>query len=329
MFTRFVFSLFAFNWCNKRGTNMKTRSIKFNHTLVYITLILLPFSQIYSQGYKPVLSKNNRWQYLQTDWTTICGANSGKEYFISNDTLVNGYLYKRISYRNINPDNISSQFCPPIHVDSIVNKFDLYLFREDTINKKVFQFDGVNDNLILDFSLSVGDTLFNNYYHFLNNQYPVVDSISYIHLLNNDSSKYFHFNNGTVILEGIGNTCGFAIDSNSTYCDFLICMATNSNNVYSSSFAAFSGCSPRTSIYEYNRDKVELIIRNNIIELKNDENSNIYDFIIYNTLGQIKLISKINSKSKIDVSSFPHSIYAYKLANTKSSLVISGFFNVN
>lgn len=297
------------------------KSIK---VILVISFIVSFKVQSYGQVYKPIFKIGNRWQYLQTDWTTICGVSSGKEYFVSGDTLINGFIYHKVSYSNLLSDNLSSQFCPPLHVDTIEHALNTYLYREDSIMKKVYQYDGVLDNLIMDFSLEVGDTLFNNYYSFLNGSYPVVDSLFYINLLNNDTALEYHFSNGAQIIEGVGNICGLVIDSNFTYCDYLICLTNSGSSLYSSTYSAFYGCYSHTGLNDLEEPAVKLVVMNNIVKLFNDSSQCDYRVTVFNSLGQVIMKSIMNSSSIMDISHLTPDIYYYQLVNGKTSKLISG-----
>lgn len=173
---------------------------------LYILFIsILITASAFSQAYRPMLTNSSEWYY----YFLGIGFDGTNEYSITGDTTISSLPYKIVNCKAVTflPSNYG------------IN----YYLREDSINKKVYIFNGSMPELLYDYNLLPGDTFTTP-----NNTQLILDSISnnFSALLSGanpsfclplDSSnidffspKIFHFNNNThVWIEGIGSLGDF------------------------------------------------------------------------------------------------------------------------
>ena len=146
-------------------------------------------------------------------------------YTIAGDTAINGTLYKIFYKEYVN--------LPGINNNPWISGYDSLYFREDNSLKKFFQYyQGMGEQLVFDFSMQPGDSLYNLNYHGFT--LTTIDSI----LTNQGFRKRFVFTHASyppiIWVEGIGNlTMPFIKDAfyDTTYAQIL-CVHSQGNLVY-------------------------------------------------------------------------------------------------
>lgn len=112
-----------------------------------------------AQNYIPLLQNENQWDIFGYDYkfNPDCGWQSGYRYYIDGDSLVDGQQYS--TFLKVSFDGSgSSFFCPPFTLNNVQNEL-AFLIREDTLNHQVFLWNGSEEVLLYDFSLTVGDEI--------------------------------------------------------------------------------------------------------------------------------------------------------------------------
>ena len=154
------------------------------------------------------------------------------KFFLSGDTAVGMHVYHKIYVTSAYYFNgVYNNFPPTTTFTAGI--------RQDTLTKRVFLFKaGVNDTLLYDFNLHLGDTLPSSYVNQRGLNYvSSVDSI----LIGTNYRKQFHIStsitsNYVSLIEGIGSLFGLTVklvpsfESGST----LNCFTQNGNTVYNS-----------------------------------------------------------------------------------------------
>ena len=111
--------------------------------LLFTAIILLMFTEnTFSQEYHPLLN-NSSW--LIYDWVSCCRPSRERVIEEGTDEVIGSVTYKKYSY--------------PSFEDEAPNTIINYL-REDIIEKKVYKLESNSEVLIYDFSLELGDTIF-------------------------------------------------------------------------------------------------------------------------------------------------------------------------
>lgn len=140
-------------------------------------------------------------------WTVAEGGNAGYAniifYYLKGDSMINGYTYQKL-----NSSNDASIFNMPFN-NLPINSFSYELYREDS--NRVFKWNNssMNECVLLDFNLALGDTFTQACYGM--NQ-VIVSSIDSIQLSNGQWSKRINFSNGNYWIDRIGARDGMLID---------------------------------------------------------------------------------------------------------------------
>ncbi|HYV92542.1 MAG TPA: T9SS type A sorting domain-containing protein [Chitinophagales bacterium] len=204
--------------------------------LLTLTSIVF-FLSTNAQQYHPLIRENTYWDVFHGDASEICDYSGADRYFFEGDTSFSGVHYKIIrSYKiiNVNP----GPFCYPYEVEPTSTYVSSFL-REDTLAKKVFiyccgSYPFGHEELLYDFSLSVGDTL--------DSPYPgmgltlVIDSIGTVTLLDGSQRKIFYPTNNQFFdylyyIEGIGGSGGlfFPLPEGIGFWESPTCITENGN----------------------------------------------------------------------------------------------------
>ncbi|RLD47815.1 MAG: hypothetical protein DRI94_13455 [Bacteroidetes bacterium] len=174
-----------------------------NHFILTIFLVVLSHETIKSQTYVPFPNSGIIWNIITTNDTFDPHSPYKNRYGLIGDTLINDTLYSKL-YVLENDTNLN-----------IINGSYVGAIREN--NKHVYYKDisfPTKDILLYDFSLQQGDTMYYDYYGFLGNIEPYINShfnvvanIDSI-LINNKYRKRFNFENSDIWIEGIGSIFG-------------------------------------------------------------------------------------------------------------------------
>lgn len=179
----------------------------------YVLLIWIAIMAINanSQNYHKLIRTNKFWDVYSLGWYDYNAID--KIFFTGNDTIIEGNAYqlsRQYPYEPVNPGYL----IPPFFIDTNSIKTNEFL-REDTVMKKVYIYDPYltpTDQLLYDFSLSIGDTLKSDYNKGKFGDYLVLTSIDSVTLLNGEIRKRFIFNPNSsdygYYIEGIGGSQG-------------------------------------------------------------------------------------------------------------------------
>ncbi len=175
---------------------------KFCFTVFISLLLISSIRPLNAQTYWTLPDSNVIWGVAYAlVYPPPWGYNYYYQYFITDDTLVNGIVYHRLEKADYDI------FCK----QNINYRMYAGAFRNDVPDKKVYYLppDFDHDTLLDDFSLSIGDTLPPSY---ANIAYPnvyviYIDSI----LINSNYHKRFMLAGSgmdTYLTEGVGNSTG-------------------------------------------------------------------------------------------------------------------------
>lgn len=308
-----------------------------------LLLLILFFALVIStkaQGYTPFSDSSGFWKVDHSDCggchipgtNCLCGISN---YTLSGDTIIGAFLYQKIYniYQEIiqvYPGGINTY--PRYYVGAL---------RNDTSNKKVFFIpeNSINDTLLYDFNINLGDTLPQTYLH-SSSEILKVDSIDTL-ILNGHSYKRYHIyqsplpwiRNGHALIEGIGSTYGlleqqislFEVDNN------LICFKySNDSLVYDLwnvvGGSPMSDCDVLTEVVNLNEEKFQLSIfpnpisESSILIIEVNE-STTFEVRIYNSLGtQIKKHTNIKNVVTINKKDFKPGVYFVEVIRDNSSI---------
>jgi hypothetical protein len=158
----------------------------------------------FPQKYHRIIELNKFWDEAGYNQQVICYFYPNRYEFIEGDSLINGHYYRLYKvYPLLGDSTWYGAVCPPFIADT---SFMISAsIREDTLTQKVYyynQYQNPTDQLLYDFSISPGDTLFSP------GEYRILDSIVDIVLFNGEIRKKFCFNDGCYYIEGIGGSSG-------------------------------------------------------------------------------------------------------------------------
>jgi hypothetical protein len=180
--------------------------------LLSITMLALNFSYGQTSVYHPFPDTNAIWNVTYSGYQAACAKYS---YFLTTDTTVNSFTYKKIYQQKsnypTNPWTSGCDWCCP----SPAIIFYAGALREDIVAKKVYYLPvfASSDTLLYDFNLEVGDTVplgWNNWCSAL--QVGSIDSVligtSYRKRWNMADPNINCVSTTSSVIEGIGNTFG-------------------------------------------------------------------------------------------------------------------------
>ncbi len=277
-----------------------------------------------SQSYHKLINDTLYWDVAFAEMGYICGAYSDFgpwRYKFNGDTVINDILYSKfIGYEHFSINHPSPPKCIPFYIDTNFTSEPLFFIREDTVNRKVYRYDGYNggDLLWYDFSAEQGDTILYPFYGEF-----VVDTV--FEIITNDgvNRKYFECDdvfNGFYI-EGIGGTGGpfgepFYYFEAGTW---LMCVKDHQDQIiWGTECYDFT-----TSISYPKKINHDMTIYPNpafssiTIESLTTPSQNSF-ISISNTSGQQLITQEIsNLRTEIDISNLPAGIYIVKLQSGK------------
>ncbi len=264
------------------------------------------------------------------------------EYFISGDTAIGTNLYKKLYSTGIVVQYISGPFtCPGWCGNNFQYSYfnDVYTggLRQDISNKKVYFIPpgAMQDTLLYDFNLNVGDLLppsYNNTPLTSNNYVESIDSV----LIGNNYHKCFkissHGNHNYVsIIEGIGSTYGLLWRLETPFEAFndLTCVSINALTVFPDTLAS---CSFVSTVKKTQNDPALLFYPNPFhseATLLIDESYENSQLLIYNVIGEYLRRQVIHGKSTtLNRDQLPNGIYFFQIRK-QNGQIISGKFLVN
>lgn len=275
-----------------------------------IILILLLYANVKGQTYIPFPDSNAVWKVEHRDIPMHCppfGYCFTVRYSYDGDSLINGINYKKISE------------CP--------NMASCYrgALRQDKPNKKVYFIEtGSNqENVLYDFSLSIGDTLPNNTLNPVDKCIIVsTDSI----LMGNKYHKTFNINcpmsvlQNLTLIEGVGSNFGM-LESFLVFEHFskLICFSEDSGLIYSDT-TQYSNCIDMTNLVYNINSTTKTYVFPNPLQYSNIMNIYSSKRIIcakmYNEFGELifsRNYSSWNEQEAIESTQFYKGVFVLKL----------------
>ena len=256
-----------------------------------ITIIVFTFSLNAFCQYRPMLEDGNTWH----TYHYFEGAYNNN-YTIEGDTIINDALYKKL--------------IPMFNYTE-----DLILLREDTINKKVYEYiqmwgGDYYEESLYDFDADVGDTIYVKG-HGYDLDYLILDSITnsvyYFDVVTDisfNNPKVYYFSNNTIWIEGIGSLTGLLTSTyewqGGAWGDVVLLCKFDSLNNLNYHFDYFENdnyfCEgPEFAISEYNTD-------NKITIYPNPSNGFLQiDFEVnYNESIRIELFDCVGNRIMVD-----------------------------
>jgi hypothetical protein len=183
----------------KQNKNMNYFS---NCCLFY--LVILANNIVQAQQYHHFIQEDAYWQSLEGNGAYYYVYPRGFHFFFKGDTTINNQTYSILNYYDI--DITVSSGNPSYSVDSSQTHI-LGFFREDTLQRKVYikRLYRPTEQLFLDYTLNVGDTLSASSIH-----WPmVVRDVTRITLLDGSTRWKWSFDYDLFYIEGIGSSQGF------------------------------------------------------------------------------------------------------------------------
>ncbi len=292
--------------------------MKLKTTFSILIFIFLFCQNLNSQSF---VDEGNQWSLVSYAFN---GNAYNSTYRIEGDTLINGIVHKKMWHTNEDP--------------SIGNWTLEKIIREDS-TQKVFQHIGIIDDLLIyDFGLSVGDTIFSN----INpDEMAIVGAIDSIEL--NDGSKRKrldlnsltcpNLNDSEYWIEGIGGV-SHAMSFIENFCAtdigrFLRCFSNDGSFLYGPTDGSTCFIINSTDEIEESKIKVFPNPTQDILNLEYDEMLKIEELNILNFNGQvIKSFQVENGFSQINISDFPIGVYYLKIETVKSEFVFKKFIKL-
>lgn len=184
--------------------------------LLKIIILLFIINNTLSGQYTPLVEEGKFWIYKQYLGTDYPEAISGYAITFLGDTVINSINYKKVYQLDLK----GGHDCPPYEMPcwdfdypyETNSKFLSSFIREDTLNKKIYhlpyssnEFCDINEYVLFDFSLNVGDTLNRCAYESIwanaTQSHPggIVDSIKTIDVFDKMRNAFFTYGYYTII----------------------------------------------------------------------------------------------------------------------------------
>lgn len=170
-----------------------------------LTQVLLASGLNAQNPYHPMLVEGRSWDiFITPTEQSICAFTSANHYFLNGDTLLDGKMYKKLYFNQIQ-SNPPAPFCQDFYLDTSAQFPNYAFYREDTLTRKVFMsIPDVPEFAIFDFTLQTGDTL-----HYPDQDFPILEVFDF-ELANGDHRKAFKIGEwlDNFYVEGIGYMLG-------------------------------------------------------------------------------------------------------------------------
>ena len=279
----------------------------------FLTLLFVAFCFVANaQTYYPLVDTGKVWNFKSTG----CDPTKYSTYSekLEGDTIIDSKNYKKVygSYNEYNTEWVNFLF-----------------IREDIATKKVYLRQGINENLLYDFSLQLNDTFKTLYNE--NDGYRCIQTV-----LKVDSIKiYNHFrkrlwmsimdSNDTSDceqwIEGIGSVRGFpAVCVSGMLGGYseLLCYHENDTMFYQNPI--YNSCyMNNTGITEFEKPKIEIFYADKFLNITFNEKAE-YKLVVYDIIGNSIFSKQIKSSEKINLENYnlKQGIYLYSVSNNNS-----------
>ncbi len=260
------------------------------------------------------------WEVHNTDVNSICVTTGGASFFFGQDTIISDTVYKKVM--GIPLVSLDQLNCPPYYKDSSAIYRANFLLREEVENRRVFiRWDFVNETLLYDFGLEVGDTLFidpNSGDFFEYGTFHVVTSVDAVSLNNGDIRKNLNYENWQSTIESIGPNNGIqhgGVDYLSGLGTILGCATENGEVLWSGA----GGCSGILSTSEAEGNNSFSLFPNPAtkeIWLELEDSRGTYTYQVLDLAGKRWSEGQIiQAKKNLDISNLPVGVYMIQLSN--------------
>jgi hypothetical protein len=287
--------------------NLKIEKMK--KLLLICTTMLSVLANGQTSIYRPFPDSNAVWNI---NFYSGCMIGTDQEFYsitFSGDTTINSLTYHKLFSPFV--QSFISGGCNVTHTTGYKGAI-----RQDTTNKKVFYVPptDLNEQLLYDFTLQVGDTV-KGFLESFAFQPDVVLSIDSV-LVGDNYHKRWIINTcyNIYLIEGIGSTFGLIELSPGCITDYdgytITCFQQNGQSIYPDTT---SNCQLITSIYSIdpNSSKVKVFPNpsNGLITVDFEQPSNIREIKVTDLLGNIVKQQKTFNNKKIYIDNLPSGVY--------------------
>jgi hypothetical protein len=295
-------------------------------------LLVFTISASFAQVYKPFPTSGATWREYQNGYQ--CDCCSDYQLFINGDTVINTMTYHKLRKTGMMYFEDLNGNCHPIFWYNI-NQY-AGGFRNDSINKRVYYFPpyALNETLLYDFNLNLGDTTVTYLSEFIGESWVVtnVDSV----LIGNEYHRRLQLNDcldkPLHIIEGVGSTFGLLSpficwEPWYEHVSNLMCFKQDNQTVYPDPNIDCQLVSSVNQIDDFNQD-VHVSIFPNPSNDNLSITSSLMDFhiCIINESGQLLYKKKVDSNStQIDISTWKNGQYFIELSKNGNSLFRQSF----
>jgi hypothetical protein len=276
---------------------------------------LLSVSISYSQSNYPLIEAGKVWSVANFDPNN--GPTTTTSYKFENDTLINGKNYY-LTY--------------DCYLDSTLSNWGIYdniFVREDSLGN-VYRLINNTEQLLYNFNMEVGDSIFTGYQIGFQDVYASVDSVDSV-LINGNLRKRIIFDSyfNEIWIEGIGSLTHILYPfskSMSTLWYDLLCVILGGSTVYQNS--QFEDCYLYV-VGNYDKDNIKLHIKiipnplhdRSVVNFLNSSNE-IWQMEIVNVTGEIKRSQTITGNQiEIVRHELPPGMYLLRLTSEKDSYI--------
>jgi hypothetical protein len=298
--------------------------------LIILFILISVSNKAQTSVYHPFPDSNAVWSITYDGYeASYC---YDRLYFLSGDTMINGYNYHKLYYMgSVGFTNPVTHFCGYWQYSTVQHYYGG--IRQDTVLRKVFfvQKDSTYDTLLFDFSLQAGNVIPYGINNFLISNY--VESIDSIFIGTNYRKRFnIHTPYGpTYLIEGIGSANGLTEDltkfeSGGT----LNCFSQDFLQIYPDTTSV---CLLFTDIKKINKRKDLINITPNPFslstELEMQNNTKECEFVLFDSYCKLVKEQKIISeKTTISRNDLPNGLYFYQLRQD-NVLISSGKLVIN
>jgi hypothetical protein len=278
----------------------------------FIILFFVAFAYVSkAQTYFPLVENNKMWNYKTNYYNPYLFTSHSVK--LEGDTIINSKNHKKVWYCN-------DEYYFDWHQSGFI--------REDIKTKKVYVFQGLEEELLYDFSLQLNDT-FKTSYDCIQTVFKI-DSIKINDKFrkrlwlsiwgNQDTTTYWGYE---LWIEGIGSNKGFPTVCPSALVgswDELLCFHEYYKIVYENPI--YNSCyMNNTGTTEIEKPEIEIFYADKFLNINFDEKAE-YKLVIYDILGNTIFSKQIQSSEKINLEKFnlKQGIYIYTLLNKEKIL---------
>lgn len=300
--------------------------MKYSYTILFFLFFKFCLGQIGINTQDSIL-------LIQQPYSFCCnaGPSTGPQYtyyqnnfFINGDSTVNGKSYKKLYWSHLG--HASASIISPVNYSQFVFKS---LLRTDS--NKVYKYTGSFDSLIINYNMTVGDSLIFNG-HNVKLRLQSIDSV----YLSGRYLKRLNFQQGIKWVKGIGDVAygasytydyyflhptivtypppGFTISNGSNF----ICYSEKGENIIGTL------CQNNTTTIHETNEEVNIMIYPNpssqILHIKHKTDIEIETCLLYTLSGKrLELVEK--TKGEYDISNLAKGMYFLQIKSSKATII--------